>query len=167
LPWVAIENHRLLKELRESLQQQTATSAVLEIISSSPSDLGPVFDKVLANATRVCGAEFGSMVLVEDASARQAALYNAPAALAAARANKVFRPHPQGTMAAAIRTKQAVQVADMRTNVTYLERIPYSVELVELGGARTVVTAPMLREDEVIGVITIYRQEVRPFTDKQ
>jgi two-component system NtrC family sensor kinase len=164
---IAIENSRLLNELRESLQQQTATSEVLQIISSSPSDLAPVFDKMLENATRVCGAEFGSMNLVEGDSLRQAALYNAPAALAAARANKVFRPHPVGPMAAAIRTKKAVQIADVRTTAAYIERAPYSIELAELGGARTVVVVPMLREDEVIGSITIYRQEVRPFADKQ
>jgi PAS domain S-box-containing protein len=171
---IAIENARLLKELRqrtddlsESLQQQTATSEVLQIISSSPGDLAPVFDKMLENATRVCGAEFGSMVLVEDDSVRQVALYNAPPAFAAARTNKVFRPHPLGQMAAAIRTRQAVQVADVRTTPAYLERLPYSIELAELGGARTVVVVPMLREDEVIGAITIYRQEVRPFADKQ
>jgi PAS domain S-box-containing protein len=171
---IAIENARLFEEvqaktrdLEESLQQQTATSEVLQIISSSPGDLVPVFDKMLENATRVCGAEFGSMLLVEGDSLRQAALYNVPAALAAARTNKVFRPHPQGALAAAIRTKQAAQVADMRTNAAYLERTPNSIELVELGGARTVVVVPMLREDEVIGAITIYRQEVRPFADKQ
>ena len=171
---IAIENVRLFDEvqaktrdLEESLQQQTATSEVLQIISSSPGDLAPVFDKMLENATRVCGAEFGSMVLVEGDSLRQAALYNAPAALAAARTNKVFRPHPQAPMATAIRTKQAVQVADVRTTAAYLERIPYAIELAELGGARTVVVVPMLREDEVIGAITIYRQEVRLFDDKQ
>ena len=171
---IAIENTRLLQELHartddlsESLQQQTATSEVLQIISSSPSDLAPVFEKMLENATRVCGAEFGSMNLVEDGLVRQAALYNAPTAFAAARANKVSRPHPQSTLATTIRTKQVVHLADLRTNPAYLERYPATIELVELGGARTVAVVPMLREDEVIGVITIYRQEVRPFGDKQ
>jgi GAF domain-containing protein len=171
---IAIENVRLFDEvqaktrdLEESLQQQTATSEVLQIISSSPGDLAPVFDKMLESATRVCGAEFGSMVLVEDDSVRQAALYNAPPAFAAARTNRVFRPHPLGQMAAAIRTKQAVQEADVRTSPAYLERLPHMIELAELGGARTLAIVPMLREDEVIGAITIYRQEVRPFADKQ
>jgi GAF domain-containing protein len=171
---IAIENTRLLRELREStedlsesLQQQTATSEVLQIISSSPSDLAPVFDKMLENATRVCGAEFGSMNLVEDGSVRQVALYNAPAAFAAARTNKVSRPHPQSSLATAIRTRQVVHVADLRTNPAYLERYPTTVELIELGGARSVVVVPMLREDEAIGAITIFRQEVRPFDSKQ
>jgi GAF domain-containing protein len=170
---IAIENVRLFEEvqaktrdLEESLQQQTATSEVLQIISSSPGDLAPLFDKMLENATRVCGAEFGSMVLVEGNSVRQAALYNAPAPLAAARTDKVFRPHPQGAMATAIRTKKAVHVADVRTTAAYLERVPYAIQLAELGGACTVVVVPTLREDEVIGAITIYRQEVRPFADK-
>jgi two-component system, NtrC family, sensor kinase len=171
---IAIENARLFEEvqaktrdLEESLQQQTATSEVLQIISSSPGDLAPVFDKMLESATRVCGAEFGSMVLVEDDSVWQAALYNAPPAFAAARTNKVFRPHPLGQMAAAIRTKQAVQDADVRTSPAYLERLPHMVELAELGGARRLAIVPMLREDEVIGAITIYRQEVRPFSEEQ
>jgi GAF domain-containing protein len=172
---IAIENVRLFEEvqaktrnLEESLQQQTATSEVLQIISASPGDLTPVFESMMANATRVCGAEFGSMILVEDDNlVRQAALYNAPAAFAAARTNKVFRPHPQGAMATAIHTRQAVHVADVRTTPPYLERIPHVTEMVELGGARTIVVVPMLREDEVIGAITIYRQEVRPFADKQ
>ena len=103
----------LTRELKEAREQQTATSEVLEIISSSPGDLAPVFDKMLEDATRVCGAKFGSMVLFGDDSARQAALYNVPAALAAARTNKVFRPHPQGALATSIQTKQVVHVADL------------------------------------------------------
>jgi two-component system, NtrC family, sensor kinase len=171
---IAIDNARLFAEvqtrtgeLTESLLQQTATSEVLEIISSSPDDLAAVFDKMLENATRVCGAEFGSMILVEGDSMRQAALYNAPAALAAARTDKVRRHHPQSAMATAIRTRQVVQVADLRTTPAYLERSLATVEFAELGGARTLVVVPMLREDEVIGAISIYRQEVRPFADKQ
>src|SRR5206468_10662354 len=117
---IAIENARLFDEvqaktrdLEESLRQQTATSEVLQIISSSPGDLAPVFDKMLENAIRVCGAEFGSMLLVEEGFVRQAALYNAPPAFAAARTNKVSRPHPQSTLASAIRSKQVVHVADL------------------------------------------------------
>jgi GAF domain-containing protein len=164
---IAIENARLLGELRESLQQQTATSEVLQVISSSPGDLAPVFDKMLENATRVCGAEFGSMNLVEGDTLRQAALYNAPQALAEARANKVFHTHPQSAIAIAIRSKQVVHVDDLRDNLAYREGAQATVELVDLGGARTVVSVPMLRDDEVIGVITAFRQEVRPFGDKQ
>jgi GAF domain-containing protein len=171
---IAIENTRLLKELRErtdnlseSLQQQTATSEVLEVISSSPDSLAPVFDKMLENATRVCGAEFGSMILIEGGELRQAALYNVPQPLAEARTNTLIQPHPQGPMVAAIRTKQAVQIADLRTTAPYLERSPNVTELADLGGARTAVVLPMLREGEAIGAITIYRQEIRPFTDKQ
>jgi two-component system, NtrC family, sensor kinase len=171
---IAIENGRLFEEvqaktrdLEESLQQQTATSEVLQVISASPGELGPVFDKMLENATRVCGAEFGSMNLVEGDSVRQAALYNAPAALAEVRVNRVSRPHPQSSLATAIRTKQVIHLADLRTTPAYLDRSPSTVELVELGGARTVVVVPMLREDQMIGVITIYRQEIRPFDEKQ
>jgi signal transduction histidine kinase len=171
---IAIENTRLLRELRastedlrESLQQQTATSEVLQIISSSPSDLAPVFEKMLENATQVCGAEFGSMTLVEGDMQRQAALYNAPPAFAAVRINKVLQIHPRSSIAAAIRTKQVVQVEDLRNYPAYLEGNPASVQLAELGGARTLVVVPMLRENEVIGVITVYRQEVRLFGAKQ
>ena len=164
---IAIENARLLNELRQSLEQQTATSDVLQIISSSPGDLAPVFEKMLENATRVCGAEFGGMNLIENGLARQVALYNAPAEFAKARIDKVFRPYPEGAMATLIRSKQVVHLPDMRTTPAYLDRSEATVELVELAGARTLAVVPMLREDEVIGAITIYRQEVKPFTVKQ
>jgi two-component system, NtrC family, sensor kinase len=171
---IAIENARLLRELRqrtddlaESLQQQTATSEVLQIISSSPSDLAPVFDKMLENATRICGAEFGSMILVEGDMLRQAAFYNTPPALMAVRTNQVRQIHPRSSIATAVREKRVVQVEDLRNSPGYLERAQAAVELAELGGARTIVVVPMLREDEVIGVITVYRQEVRLFGEKQ
>ncbi|MGY4622793.1 GAF domain-containing protein [Bradyrhizobium sp. USDA 4486] len=171
---IAIENARLLNELRqrtddlsESLQQQTATSDVLQIISSSPGDLAPVFEKMLVNATRVCGAKFGSMLLTENGSMRPAAQYNVPAAFAAARGDRLLTPHPKSALAKAISTKEVVHVADMRTTEAYLERSPASIEIVELGGARTVAIVPMLRDDEVIGAITVYRDEVQLFSDKQ
>ena len=171
---IAIENTRLLKELRartddlsESLQQQTATSEVLQVISSSPGDLAPVFEKMLVNAMRVCSAKFGSMLLAENGSMWPAAQYNVPAEFAAARGDRVLTPPPRSALAKAISTKQVVHVADMRTTAGYLERAPASVELVELGGARTAAIVPMLRDDEVIGAITVYRNEVQLFSDKQ
>jgi class 3 adenylate cyclase/putative methionine-R-sulfoxide reductase with GAF domain len=164
---IAIENARLLNELRQSLEQQTATSDVLQIISSSPGDLAPVFAKMLENATRVCGAEFGGMNLIENGLAHQVALYNAPTAFSTARSDKVYRPHPQSPMATVIRTKQVVHLPDMRTSPGYLDRSEASLAMVELAGARTIAIVPMLREDEVIGAITIYRQEVKPFAEKQ
>ena len=166
------ETYRALQtrtaDLQESLQQQTATSEVLQIISSSPGDLAPVFDTMLENATRVCGAEFGSMVLIEDGDTmRSAALYNAPPELVAARANWTFKIHPQSSIGRAFREKRVIQTEDLRQSATYLEGNRSSVELAELGGARTIVVVPMLRDDKVIGMITVYRQEVRLFDDKQ
>jgi signal transduction histidine kinase len=171
---IAVENVRLFDEaqartrdLSESLQQQTATSEILQIISSSPSDLAPVFDKMLENATRVCGAGFGSMILIEGDLLRQAAFYNAPPELAAVRTNAVRPLHPLSTIATAARDKRVIQTNDIRNSPAYLARAQHAVELAELGGARTIVVVPMLRDDEAIGVITVYRQEVRPFDDKQ
>jgi GAF domain-containing protein len=164
---IAIENTRLFHETQEALERQTATAEILKVIASSAGDLSLVFDKMLEDATRVCGAEFGSMNLLEGDMLRQAALYNAPAAFAAERLNKAFRVHPRSSLADAIRGKQVVQVEDMRLHPAYIERNRSSVELTELAGARTIVVVPMLRQDEVIGVITVYRQEVRPFSDEQ
>jgi signal transduction histidine kinase len=171
---IAIGNVRLFDEvqaktrdLSEALQQQTATADVLQIISSSPGDLAPVFEKMLVNATRVCSAKFGTMLLAENGSMRPAAQYNVPAEFAAARGDRVLTPSPRSALAKAINTKQVVHVADMRTTAAYLERAPASVELVELGGARTAAIVPMLRDDEVVGAITVYRNEVQLFSDKQ
>jgi GAF domain-containing protein len=172
---IAIENVRLFDELRErtddlgeSLQQQTATSEVLQIISSSPGELAPVFEKMLENATRVCGAGFGSMLLLEgDDMIRQAAFYNAPAELAAVRTNQVRPLHPLSSIATAAREKRVVQLENILDSPAYLARAQHAVELAELGGARTIVVVPMLRDDAAIGVMTVYRQEVRPFSDKQ
>jgi GAF domain-containing protein len=171
---IAIENARLLNELRqrtddlsESLQQQTATADVLQIISSSPGDLASVFEKMLVNATRVCGAEFGSLLLTENGTIRVGAQHNVPAEFAAARGNRLLAPHPESPLATSIRTKRVVHEIDLRTTKPYLERHPGMLELVELGGVRTIAIVPMLRDDEVIGAISMYRKEVQLFSDKQ
>ncbi|HEX9588081.1 MAG TPA: GAF domain-containing protein, partial [Bradyrhizobium sp.] len=171
---IAIENTRLLKELRartddlsESLEQQTATSEVLEIISSSPGELEPVFQKMLENATRVCGANFGVMHLWDGDSFNIAADYNVPPAFAASREHMLIRPHPQSGLAAVVRTHQVVHIDDLRNGPAYLAGAPAVVEMADIAGARTIVIVPMLKENELIGTITIFRQEVRPFTEKQ
>ncbi|HXI08008.1 MAG TPA: GAF domain-containing protein [Bradyrhizobium sp.] len=171
---IAIENTRLLRELRErtddlseSLAQQTATSEVLETISSSAGELTPVFDKMLENATRICGAKFGTMTLYEEGGFRTVALYNAPKAYADTQLYRVIRPHPESGLSTVEKTHQTVHVDDIRTQAPYIEGNPNVRALADLAGARTLVIVPMLREDELIGSITIFRQEVRPFTDKQ
>ena len=154
-------------ELTESLQQQTATSEVLETISSSTGELKPVFDKMLENATRICGAKFGTLTLYEDGGFRTESLYNAPKAYADTQLYKVIRPHPESGLSTVERTRQTVHIDDIRTQAPYIEGNPNVRALADLAGARTLVIVPMLKESELIGSITIFRQEVRPFTDKQ
>jgi len=154
-------------ELTESLQQQTATSEVLETISSSAGELKPVFDKMLENATRICGAKFGTMTHYEDGGFRTVALYNAPKAYADTQLYRVIRPHPESGLGMVEKTHQTVHIDDIRTQPPYIEGNPNVRALAELAGARTLVIVPMLKESELIGSITIFRQEVRPFTDKQ
>jgi two-component system, NtrC family, sensor kinase len=169
---IAMKNARLFdevqartRELSESLEQQTATSEVLEVISALTGELEPVFRKMLENATRVCGANFGTMSLYDGESFHSVARHNTPPAFAGA--VRPFRPHPKSGMATVASTRQAVQIEDLRTQPPYLEGDPAVVALSDLAGARTLITIPMLRENELIGVISIFRQEVRPFTDKQ
>src|SRR5262245_8411109 len=164
---IAIENARLFKETKEALEQQTATSEVLEVISSSPGELEPVFKKMLENATRVCGANFGTMNLWNGEEFIPVARHNTPPAFDAFRQQTPIRPHPYTPMAKVVRTHQLVHEHDFRTNPAYLAGVPNVVGLVDLAGARTLLVVPMMKEDELIGVISIYRQEVRPFTDKQ
>ena len=163
---IAIENARLLNELRQSLEQQTATSQVLQVISSSPGDLQHVFATMLENATRICEAKFGALYLSEGDGFRATAMHNAPPAYEEARAG-VLHPPPSTSLWRAANAKQAVQIADVRSERGYVERDPFVVSAVALGGYRSVLSVPMLHEDELVGVITIFRQEVRPFTDEQ
>src|SRR5450756_946166 len=172
---IAVENARLLREIRartddlsESLEQQTATSEVLEIISASAGELDPVFQKLLENATRICGAKFGMMWMIEGDVARCMALHNAPEAFAELRQREpLIQPSPLNVMGRMMRTKQVVQIEDARAERAYIEGDPIRRANVDLAGARTLVAVPMLRENELIGAITIFRQEVKPFTEKQ
>jgi signal transduction histidine kinase len=170
---IAIENARLLNELRQrtddlsaSLEQQTATSEVLQVISSSPGELQPVFKAMLDNATRICVAKFGTLYLCEGDGFRAVAIHNAPPAYAQSRV-AIVHPHPDSSLWRAAKTKQMVQVADVTALPGYLAGDPFLVTAVAHGGYRTVLSVPMLKEDELIGIITIYRQEVSPFADKQ
>jgi len=145
------------RELREALEQQTATSEVLQVISSSPGELEPVFEAMLANATRLCGAEFGILNLDDGEVLRIAAVYNVPPALATTQ-NVPFRVHPKSGQAEIRRTMQVVHIDDIRDMPPYLEGDPRLVALADLGGARTTVAVPMLKEGALLGSITIYRQ---------
>jgi GAF domain-containing protein len=154
--------------LTEALEQQAATSEVLRVISSSPGELAPVFETMLANAVRICEAKFGNLLLYDGSAFRFAALHNAPQAWDELRRhNPVVRPGPNNPLCRMAATKQLQHLADIRKEQAYIEREPLIVSLAELAGARTVVGVPMLRENELIGAIGIYRQEVSPFTDKQ
>jgi signal transduction histidine kinase/uncharacterized membrane protein len=164
---IAIENTRLLNELRESLQQQTATAEVLGVISSSPGQLEPVFEAMLANATRLCDAKFGTLSLYDGDAFRNVALHNVPPAYTDIRLREPFRPHPKAGLAHVARTKQISHTDDLRTQPPYLEGDPAVVAIADLAGARTIINVPMLKAGSLIGTISIFRQEVRPFTDKQ
>jgi signal transduction histidine kinase len=159
---------RRTAELSESLEQQTATSKVLHVISSSPGELELVFEAVLANATRICGAQFGNLFIhQDDGGFREVAMHNAPAAYAETGTGRLIFPAPDTALGRVVRTKQAAQVDDLRALPSYLARNPQIVAGVELAGIRTVLAVPMLKEDQLVGSINIYRQEVQPFTDKQ
>ena len=154
----------LTRELAEAREQQIATSQVLGIISSSPGELEPVFESILANAVRLCGAKFGNLWLYDDDVFRISATYGAPPQYREfLRREPVIRAAPDNNFGRMLKTKRAVQVKDLRAQAKdNLRR-----ESVKLVGMRSLVLVPMIRNGKVIGAVAIYRQEVRPFTDKQ
>jgi class 3 adenylate cyclase len=162
---IAIENARLLNELRqrttdlsESLEQQTASSEVLRVISSAPGELNAVFEAILSNATRICEATYGNLLLRENGAFRRAAQCNAPQELIDEfQKNPVFVPLPNNPLDRLLKTKDTVHTVDAQADSN----------LGVLADARTLLNVPMLSHDELIGAISIYRQEVRPFSDKQ
>ena len=166
---IAIENVRLFeaeqqraRELSESLEQQTATSEVLKVISSSPGELEPVFEAMLENAVRICEAKFGSLFRFDGNMFHLAAQVGTPPELAEfQRRRGPFQSGPDTPfLDRVLRTKQVSHTADEAAEAV-------SGPSAKLGGARSLVCVPMLKDDELIGALIIYRQEVRPFTDKQ
>ena len=165
---IAIENIRLFdaeqrrtRELSETLEQQTATSEVLRVISSSPGELDPVFQTMLENATRICEAKFGVLYRFDGTAFQPAAALNAPAPYTDfVWTRGRFLPQAGNALDQMLRTKRAIHTVDQLT-----EKIP--TPSAELGGARSQIIVPMLKEGNLIGAIAIYRQEVRAFTDKQ
>ena len=171
---IAIENVRLFdevqartRELSEALEQQTATLEVLGVISSSPGELEPVFQAMLANAVRICEAKFGTLYLREGDAFRAAALHNAPPAFVEFWQRGPHRPGASTVLSRVLRTKEVVHISDITADQAYIERDPLFIAAAELGGFRTVLAVPMLKEADVLGAIYIYRQEVWPFSDKQ
>ena len=165
---IAIENVRLFNETKEALEQQTATSEVLKVISSSPGELEPVFQAMLENAVQLCGATFGNLWLREGDAFRICAMHGAPPAYAEyLRRTPVIKPLPGHAIGRVASTKEVAHIADVRLEPAYAENSPVQIGTVDLAGARTIVAVPLLKDEDLIGAIVIYRQEVRPFTDKQ
>ena len=158
----------LKRELDETREQQRATAEILQIISSSGGELKPVFDVILTNATRICHAKFGMLWLVEGSGLRSVALHNAPAAFAEVRRREpLIHPAPNNVLGRLIKTKRVVHIDDLKADQAYAEGNPIRRANADVAGARTLVAVPMLKDRELIGAISIYRQEVQPFTDKQ
>src|SRR5262249_2701934 len=149
--------------------QQAATSEILRVISSSPGDLKPVFETMLANATRLCEAKFGFLWLREGGAFRAVATHGPPPIVEWILQAPVveLRDHPHVPLARIAQTKEAFHVSNFAAEQSYIERDPRMVAFVEVAGARNLLMVPMLKKGELIGAIAIYRQEVRPFTDKQ
>src|SRR5262249_49933084 len=172
---IAIENVRLFdevqartRELTEALEQQTATAEVLGVISSSPGELQPVFQAMLANAVRVIGSKFGTMYLRDGEAFRVAAMHGAPRAYFEALTREpLFRPGPETALGRTAITRRVVQIADLEAEAKYRKLGPRAVAAMELAGVRTVLSVPMLKDNELFGTIAVYRAEVRPSTDKQ
>ncbi len=171
---IAIENVRLFeaeqersRELSESLEQQTATSEVLQVISSSPGDLEPVFASMLENAIRICDAKFGNIYRWDGDALNIVASLNTPAAFAEARRKSPFRPRPKNFVGQMMASKSVIHVPDVPASEAYAEREPVTVAGVEIAGIRTFLAVPMLKENELVGAFALARQEVRPFTEKQ
>jgi GAF domain-containing protein len=162
---IAMENARLITETREALEQQTATAEVLQVINASPADLTPVFDTMLERAMRLCDAAFGSLLIYDGENLQAAALRSVPEEFASFLREPIV-PEPGTALAQVIDERRIVHWNDARTQDAYLKRAPLAVAGVEGGGVRTLIGVPLVKDGHLLGIVHLYRQEVRPFTDK-
>ena len=164
---IAIENARLFNETKDALEQQTATAQILRVISSSPNDIQPVFDSIVEHAMRLCDAGLGTVGLYDGKSYKHVAQRGGSPEYTEWLFRESFEPGPGSTLGVMIAERRPVHIADYRALASYREGNARAVATAELGGARTYLAVPMIKEGEVIGGITIRRAEVRPFTQKQ
>jgi two-component system NtrC family sensor kinase len=161
---------RAQRERDEALEQQTATSEVLRVISSSPGELKPIFDAMLTSAARLCEAKFGNLFLREGDTFRVVAMHGAPTYVEWSQREPVINigDHPKAILARVVKTKAVLHIANLTADPGYIERDNSRlVALVESAGARAILAVPMMKEEELLGAIVIYRPEVRPFSEKQ
>src|SRR5262249_61510779 len=166
-------DERLAKHLRRCtgdrsacLEQQTATSEVLGVTYNSPGKLEPVFDAMLENGTRICGAKFGNLFKHQGDGYRAVAVHGSPTYIEYWRREPFASLRDAPLLDRVTRTKQLLHIADLRLDQSYLNRNPRIVALVDIAEARTFLSVPMLKEHDIVGTITMYRTEMRPFTDK-
>jgi GAF domain-containing protein/nitrogen-specific signal transduction histidine kinase len=164
---IAMDNARLLTEQREALEQQTATAEVLQVINESPGDLTPVFDAMIEKAMRLCEAAFGTLLTYDGERFHNGAMRGVPTAYAEFRSRNPLKVWPGSPVARLLETKKFVHALDMKSDENYLIGDDSYRALADLGGARTVLFVPLLKDETVLGFISIYRQEVRAFSDKQ
>jgi GAF domain-containing protein len=164
---LAIENVRLFNETQEALEQQTATADILRAISGSPTDVQPVFDTILDNATRLCEAEHGAIFLFDGEAYHAAAFRGAASALVEHHRRAPIRPGPHTALAQLLRELRPVHIEDMRADAAFAEGDPLRRAVVELEGMRTLLVVPLLKEGRLVGAIGVHRREVRPFTNRQ
>jgi GAF domain-containing protein len=165
---IAMENARLLTETREALEQQTATAEVLGVINSSPGDLAPVFDAMLERALRLCGAAFGNLLTYDGERFHAAAVRGVSEFAELSWLRRAFRPPPGGALDRVVRGESPVHIHDLEADIAYgPSSAPEARELVVVGKYRTLLTAALRKDDALLGVMTVYRQEMRPFSDKQ